>query len=33
MQYADYAEIVSPGHLRDGIKEKLALATEKYNNE
>ena len=30
MQYADYAEVVSPQHLRDSIKEKLASAAEKY---
>lgn len=30
MQYTDYAEIVSPKHLRDIIKEKLASAVQKY---
>lgn len=30
MQYCNYAEVVSPQHLRDSIKEKLASAAEKY---
>ena len=31
MQYCNYAEVVSPQHLRDNIKEKLASAVKKYN--
>ena len=30
LQYCNYAEVVSPQHLRDSIKEKLASAAEKY---
>lgn len=30
MQYCNYAEVISPQHLRDSIKEKLASAAEKY---
>lgn len=30
MQYCNYAEIMSPQHLRDSIREKLASAAEKY---
>lgn len=31
MQYCNYAEVVSPQHLRNSIKEKLASAAKKYN--
>ena len=30
LQYCNYAEVVSPQHLRNSIKEKLASAAEKY---
>ena len=30
LQYCNYAEVVSPQHLRDSIKEKLAYAAKKY---
>lgn len=33
MQYCNYAEVVSPPHLRDDIKDKLASAAEKYRRE
>ena len=30
MQYADYAEVMSPRHLRERIKEKIVAAARKY---